>query len=131
MKELPEVIENLLREKQRMGYKSYIYLFALVWLFSGYSAEPAIADEGSLSLSGLLQLRYDGRYPSDGNDDHKLHQIADLNIKKNNWEHFRFSLSGDMIEDIYSRDDDKGNRTRTIHDTWDSSSHGYCAIPGI
>ena len=83
-----------------MGCTLCIYLFALFWLFSGSFAEHAIADEGSLSLSGLLQLRYDGRYLSHGeDDDHKLHQIADLYIKENKWGHFKFTLSGNIIED--------------------------------
>jgi hypothetical protein len=113
-----------------MGSALYIYLFTLFWLLSGYFVRPAIADEGSLSLSGLLQLRYDGRYLSDGeDDDHKLHQIADINVKKKDWEHFKFTLCGDIIEDIDSEDDDdQTDRTRTVHDTWDSSSHGYLYI---
>ena len=116
-------------EKRSMSCKLYIYLSTLFWLFSGYLAEHAFADESSLSLTGLLQLRYDGRYLSDGeDDDHKLHQIADLNIKKNDWEHFKFTLSGDIIEDIDSYDDDQTDRTRTVHDTWDSSSHGYLYV---
>ena len=52
-------------------------------------------------MSGLIQLRYDGRYPSHGeDDDHKLRQIADIDIKENKWGHFKFTLSGDVIEDI-------------------------------
>lgn len=107
-----------------MGCRLYIYLFALFWLFSIYLAGHAFADEGSLSLYGLLQLRHDGRYPSDGKDnDHKLHQIADVYIKEKKWGHFKFTLSGDIIEDIDSKDDDdQTDRTRTVHDTWDSSS---------
>ncbi len=108
----------------------YIYPFALFWLLSVSFVGSALADESSLSLSGLLELRYDGRYLSDGEgDDHKLHQIADINIKENKWGHFKFTLAGDMIEDIDPEDDDdQTDRTRTIHDTWDSSSHGYLYI---
>ena len=119
----------VMAKKRSMGCKLYIYLFTLLWLFSGSFAEPASAEEGSLSLSGLLQLRYDGRYLSDGeDDDHKLHQIADVYIKDNKWGHFKFTLAGDMIEDIDSEDDDQTDRTRTVHDTWDSSSHGYLYV---
>ena len=115
--------------KRYMACKLYICLFSLFWLFSGFFAEHTFAGESSLSLSGLLQLRYDGRYLSDDEgEDHKLHQIADINIKENKWGHFKFSLAGDMIEDIDSLDDDQTDRTRTIHDTWDSSSHGYLYI---
>jgi hypothetical protein len=117
-------------EKRSMGCTLFVYLFALLWLFSGSFAEHAIADEGSLSLSGLLQLRYDGRYPSHGvDDDHKLRQIADVCIKENKWGHSRFTVSADVIEDIDSKDDDnQSDRTRTVHDTWDSSSHGYLYV---
>ena len=116
--------------KRSAGCRLCVYLFALFWLLSGSFAQHAIADEGSLSLSGLLQLRYDGRYPSHGkDDDHKLRQIADVCIKENKWGHSRFSLSGDVIEDIDSKDDDnQTDRTRTVHDSWDSSSHGYLYI---
>jgi hypothetical protein len=121
--------ENGMRKKRYMACKLYICLFTLFWLFSGFFAEHTFADESSLSLSGLLQLRYDGRYLSDDEgEDHKLHQIADINIKENKWGHFKFSLAGDMIEDIDSLDDDQTDRTRTIHDTWDSSSHGYLYV---
>ena len=90
----------------------------------------AFADEGSVSLSGLVQLRYDGRFLSDGEDnDSKLRQIADIYVKDNNWGHFKFTLSGEMIEDIDSADeDDQTDRTRTVHDTWDGSSHGYLYV---
>jgi hypothetical protein len=44
-----------------MGWTLFVYVFALLWFFSVIFAQRAIADEGSLSLSGLLQLRYDGR----------------------------------------------------------------------
>ncbi len=116
-------------KKRHLLCNLYSYLFVFFWLFSGSFAELAIADEGSLSLSGLLQLRYDGRYLSDDEgEDHKLHQTVDINIKENKWGHFRFTLAGDMIEDIDSEDDDQSDRTRTIHDTWDSSSHGYLYI---
>ncbi|NVM22183.1 MAG: hypothetical protein HWN68_10445 [Desulfobacterales bacterium] len=116
-------------KKRFLSCAAYGCLFSLFWLFPGSFAGHAFADEGSLSLSGLVQLRYDGRYLSGGNgEDHKLHQIADLNIKENKWGHFRFSLAGDMIEDIDSQVDDKGDRTRTIHDTWDSSYHGYLYV---
>ena len=116
--------------KRCIRRKSHIHLFTLFWLISGYLVAPVFAQEGSLSLSGLLQLRYDGRYLSDGeNDDHKLHQIADIYIKDAGWGHFKFTLSGDMIEDIDSEDDDdQTDRTRNVHDTWDSSSHGYLYV---
>lgn len=106
-----------------------VYIVTLFSLFSGYPLKHALADEGSLSLSGLLQFRYDLRYLSDNEgEDHKLHQIADITIRRNEWEHFKFTLAGDMIEDIDSADDDQADRTRTIHDTWDSSIHGYLYV---
>lgn len=67
-----------MNKRRSMGWTLFVYVFALLWFFSVIFAQRAIADEGSLSLSGLLQLRYDGRYLSHGlDDDHKLHQIAD------------------------------------------------------
>jgi hypothetical protein len=119
--------------KQSVSCKSYIHLFSLIWLFwlfSGYSAGYASADESSISLSGFIQLRYDGRYLSDDSgEDHKLHQIADISIKENEWGHFRFNLCGDMTEDLDGEaDDDEVDRTRTIRDTWDSSTHGFLYV---
>ena len=116
--------------KRCIACELHICLFTLFWLISGYFAGSAFADAGSVSLSGLVQLRYDGRYLSDGeDDDSKLHQIADIYIRDNDWGHFKFTLSGDMIEDIDSDDeDDQSDRTRTVHDTWDGSSHGYLYV---
>jgi hypothetical protein len=82
-----------MNEKRHTIYTLYVYLFALFWFFSGYSVVSAFADEGSSALSGLIQLRYDGRYLSHGeDDDHKLHQIADLTVQEKGWEHFQGPL---------------------------------------
>ncbi|MBW2173697.1 MAG: hypothetical protein JRF64_03455 [Deltaproteobacteria bacterium] len=119
--------------KQSVSCKSYIHLFSLIWLFwlfSGYSTGYASPDESSISLSGFMELRYDGRYLSeDSGEDHKLHQIVDISIKENEWGHFRFNLCGDMTEDLDGEaDDDEVDRTRTIRDTWDSSTIGFLYV---
>ena len=113
-----------------LGCKLCMCLFTLFWLFSGYFVEFALADEGSISLSGLLELRYDGRYLSDGEgEDHKLHQIVDINMKENKWGHFKFTLAGDLTEDLDGKeDDDQIDRTTTIRDTWGSSTHGFLYV---
>jgi hypothetical protein len=90
----------------------------------------ALAEEDAISLSGLLELRYDGRYLSDDEgEDHKLYQVADINVKENKWGHFKFTLSGDIAEDLDGKaEDDEPDRTRTIRDTWDSSTHGFLYV---
>ncbi len=116
--------------KRNMICKVCGCLLILFWFFSGSFAGHALAEGNEPSISGLLQFRYDGRYLSHGeDDDHKLRQMADITIKENKWGHYRFTLSGDMIEDIDSQDDDdQTDRTRTIHDTWNSFYHGYLYI---
>ena len=90
----------------------------------------ALAEEDPISLSGRLEVRYDGRYLSDDEgEDHKLYQLADISVKENTWGHFKFDLSGDIAEDLDGKaEDDEPDRTRTIRDTWDSSTHGFLYV---
>ncbi|MDY6933301.1 MAG: hypothetical protein SVZ03_03665 [Spirochaetota bacterium] len=99
--------------------------FLFYWTFSSYTVKRCLADS-LISLSSHTQVRYDSKYLSDDEgEDHKLHQTADLNIVEKKWGHLRFAFSGDMVEDIDDIDDSTIDRTRSIHDTWSCSNHGY------
>ena len=84
-------------------------------------------DKPNLSVSGFFELRYDGRFLSDGEeDDQKLHQVLDLHVEENQWGHFRFTFSGDMTEDLDgTEEENEVDRTITIRDTWNSSAQGF------
>ena len=96
--------------------------FLAVILYSTASAIP-------LSIYSNAQLRYDRVYLSDGEgNDNKFHQILDLTVTEKEWNHFRFSLSGDMVEDVDCKRNDENDRLRNINDTWNYTSHGYLYI---
>ncbi len=108
----------------------FTLVLILLWGSPPCLAEHRFGDDGAVSISGLMQLRYDGRSLSDGEgEDHKLHQVVDVTLRENKWDHFKFTLSGDLTEDLDGRaDEDEIDRTRTIRDTWDSSTHGFLYV---
>jgi hypothetical protein len=105
-------------------------LVAFVAFLGALSEECHPADTSVVSLSGLLEMRYDGRFLSGGeDDDQKLYQVLDLHVEEMQWGHFRCTLSADMAEDLDGTKDDQGvDRTTTIRDTWDSSTHGFLYV---
>jgi hypothetical protein len=81
-------------------------------------------------VSGLLQLRYKGLYLTDDQgEDHKLFQTADITVTENKWNHFRFTFSGDLYQDLDGKTPLKTiDRTRTIRDTWDDDVGGFLYV---
>lgn len=111
--------------------KAGVLLFLAFVAWGAASPATCHAVDGSdSSVYGFFELRYDGRFLSDGeDDDHKLHQVLDLHVEEKQWGHFRFTLSGDMTEDLDGTErESEVDRTITIRDTWDSSAHGFLYV---
>ena len=115
---------------RHISWRPFVFSTAFLCLIVGVSKECHSADEDIWALSGFLELRYDGRFLSDGEeDDQKLHQVLDLYGEEKQWGHFRFTVSADMTEDLDGTEkEDEVDRTITIRDTWDSSAHGFLYI---
>ena len=112
---------------QAISWRPLVFLAVFLGFFISVSGECHCADEPKFDLSGFFELRYDGRFLSDGEeDDQKLHQVLDLHVEERRWGHFRFTLSADVTEDLDGTEkEDEVDRTITIRDTWRSSSHGF------
>ena len=105
-------------------------LFALVCFYSFLFPAVSLSQEDPWSVSGLIQLRYEGRYLTDDEgEDHKLFQMADLTISETKWNHFRFTFSGDLYQDLDGKDDVKEvDATRTVRDTWHKDVDGFVYV---
>ena len=65
----------------------------------------------------------------DQGEDHKLFQTADLTVTEKKWNHFRFTFSGDLYQDLDGKTPLKEvDRTRTIRDTWDDDVGGFLYV---
>jgi hypothetical protein len=103
--------------------------FSLCFCFF-FSPAPSLSEEDDWSVSGLMRLQYKGRYLTEGEgEDNKFFQTADLTITENKWNHFRFTFSGDLYQDLDGKSAPKTvDRTRTVRDTWDDDMGGFIYV---
>ena len=91
-------------------------------------AEPVATEKKETPVETDLHFRltYKGAFLSDdAGQDHKLMQQLDWTLREKAWGHFKFSLSGDVREDLDGLSNDPKDRTAGILDAYNERMYGF------
>ena len=91
-------------------------------------AEPVATEKKEAPVETDLHFRltYKGAFLSDdAGQDHKLMQQLDWTLREKAWGHFKFSLSGDVREDLDGLSNDPKDRTTGILDAYNERMYGF------
>lgn len=131
------MISKIITKFVRVSIKLSLLILFAISLFIIDAHANIFSEDSPLVSSGFIQLRYDGKILSKddlivgginyGKDyqDHKMFQTADFTLSEKSWGHFRFSMSGDFMEDIDDIRSDESDKTGSIHDSFDKRTNGY------